>query len=127
MDYSPTNSFIIGEYFCRVSNPKTCETKKENMESYPKEFCDSSICKVKVVLPNKDQITNGEVKFLNEEIRILEQPDIANSEIKCDVNSSPTQRIKNINLSRRAAIGDKVQVYMNFYYLIYNNNLIYEG
>ena len=55
------------------------------MDEYPKEFCDTNICKVKVALPNKDQITSGEVQFTNEEIRILEQPDISmNSDMNDD-------------------------------------------
>ena len=84
------------------------------MDEHPKEFCDTNICKVKVALPNKDQITSGEVQFTNEEIRILEQPDIAmNSDTNDDAHSSPSQRTKSANSKRRAAIGDKVQIYLS--------------
>ena len=79
------------------------------MDHCLKEYFDSSICNVKVVLPTKDQLINGDIKFSNEEIRILEQPDInMSSEVSGDSKSSPSQTTRNKNSNRRAAIGDKV-------------------
>ena len=71
--------FASGDYFCRVSNAKTFDTKKGNIDNCPKEYCDSSSCNVKVVLPTKEQISNGYLEFSNEDIRILEQPDVSNT------------------------------------------------
>ena len=103
--------FIPGDYFCRISNPKAFDTKKGNMDDCHKEYFDSTICNVKVVLPTKDQLINGDIKFSNEEIRILEQPDInMSSEVSSDSKSSPSQTTRSRNSNRRAAIGDKVGI-----------------
>ena len=62
-----------------------------------------------MVLPTKEQISNGYVEFSNEEIRILEQPDISESSETGSVDKPiPSQTKKNDNSNRRAAIGDKV-------------------
>ena len=101
--------FASGDYFCRVSNAKTFDTKKGNIDNCPKEYCDSSACNVKVVLPTKEQISNGYVEFSNEEIRILEQPDVSDSsETNSEGKFMSSQMAKNDISSRRAAIGYKV-------------------
>ena len=101
--------FSAGDYYCRVSNAKTFDTKKGNIDNCPKEYCDSSACNVKVVLPTKEQISNGYVEFSNEDIRILEQPDVSNtSETNSEGKPMSSEMAKRNISSRRAAIGDKV-------------------
>ena len=75
------------------------------------EFYDSDICILKVGLPTKEQLNNGDVDFLNEDIRILEQPDLfvnPDNEIPSSSSSLSQGSATNMNSNRRAAIGDKV-------------------
>ena len=81
----------------------------KNANDYHESFCDSEVCNLKVVLPSKEQLTNGDVEFSNEDIRILEHPDIStNAEDINEVSSSEQQSQRGSIANRRAAIGDKV-------------------
>ena len=79
----------------------------KNTNSCHEEFCDSGVCTLKVALPSKEQLTNGDVEFSNEDIRILEHPDLSTDPE--DMNPSSTPLFQSATSgNRRAAIGDKV-------------------
>ena len=94
-----------------MSSNKVSTAKVNNSNNCHEEIRDSRICALKVVLPTKEQLINGDVEFSNEEIRILEHPDFS-ANFQVDIEdppaSSSSQRSRNENNYRRAAIGDKV-------------------
>ena len=63
---------------------------------------------MKVALPTNEEITNGDVEFLNEEIIILKHPDLSTNLESTNENSLSAPASNEYTASRRAAIGDKV-------------------
>ena len=87
-------------------------SKPNNTEHCTDQYRDSEIAILKVRLPSKEEMMNGDVQFSNEEIRILEQPDFSNhleNAIETPSSAAALSHTPTITkTNRRAAIGDKV-------------------
>ena len=115
--------FVSGDYFCRVSSSQNePEMKLKNTSNGREEFCDSGICSLRVALPTRDQITKGDLEFSNEDIRILEHPDMSSNSCTVDNNqASSSNEPISVQSNKRAAIGDKVGIFISFYIIIKQN------
>ena len=88
--------------------------KLKNTSNSREEFCDSGICSLRVALPTRDQITKGDVEFSNEDIRILEHPDMSSNSGTVDNNqASSSNEPISVQSNKRAAIGDKVGIFIS--------------